>query len=49
MTKRIIALILSLTLITGLIPAVSAAPIRKEPSSRDQCCHTLRVDPLDVN
>ena len=49
MTKRIIALILSLTLIGGLIPSVSAAPIRKEPSSRDQCCHTLRDDPLDVN
>ena len=49
MVKRILAIILCLTMVSGMIPSVSATPIQKEPGSRDQCCHTLRGDSLDVN
>ena len=49
MLKRILAMVLCLTMVAGLIPAVSATPIQMEQKSKDQCCNTLRVDPLDVN
>ena len=49
MLKRILAMVLCLAMVAGLIPAVSATPVRVEQKSKDQCCNTLRVDPLDVN
>ena len=49
MLKRILAMVLCLTMVAGLVPPVSALPVKVEQSSRDQCCRTLRVDPLDVN
>ena len=49
MLKRLIALVLCVVLAATLAPNVHALPIQVEKQSRDQCCHTLRVNPLDVN
>ena len=49
MMKRILALVLCLTMIAGMVPAANALPVKVEQSSRDRCCQTLRVNPLDVN
>ena len=50
MLKRITALALCLVLAASMLPAVNAfgrEPIA--PGSVDQCCHTLRVNPLSPN
>ncbi|MBQ4549903.1 MAG: S-layer homology domain-containing protein [Oscillospiraceae bacterium] len=50
MFKRITALVLTLVLAVSVLPAAKA--IGREPiapESVDQCCHTLRVNPLSPN
>ena len=50
MFKRMTALALCLVLALGIIPTAGAfgrEPVA--PESPDQCCHTLRVNPLSPN
>ena len=50
MFKRMTALALCLVLALGIIPTAGAfgrEPV--VPESPDQCCHTLRVNPLSPN
>ena len=49
MPKRILVMLLCLILAAGLVMPAGALPVQKENGSVDRCCHTLRVNPLDVN